>query len=305
MIKAKSAPKRMKIKKTASDKVIDAVLYFFLSIVLLCVLYPLYLLIIASISSSGAVLRGEVWLLPKDLALEGYQRILSYAKLWNAYKNTIIYTVVGTTVNVALTTTAAFALSKRDLMGRKFFTGMFLFTMFFSGGLIPTYLTIQSYNLLDNMWALILPGAVTCFNLIICRTFFENSIPEELWESAQLDGCSHTRYFFTILLPLSKAILAVLVLYYAMGHWNSYFNAMVYLDDQSKFPLQVVLREILLVNSVDSAVMMDTSALDELYAVMLTMKYSAIIVSSIPLIVLYFAVQKHFAKGIMVGAIKG
>ena len=297
--------KKKRLPKSRADKIINAVIYAILILVLLIILYPLWLVIIASVSSSSAVMRGEVWIVPKEFSLMGYKRIFSYTRLWGGYLNTVIYTVVGTAISLFCTLPAAYALSKKEFYGRKLFTGMFLFAMFFNGGMIPTYLTMQNYGLLDTMWAVILPGAVATYNLILCRSFFESNIPRDLWESAQLDGCSHAYFFMRVVLPLSKAIISVMILYYAVTYWNSYFNALMYLTSQEKYPLQIILRDILLVNSVDSAAMQDSNATDELFQILLTMKYGVIIVSSLPIIALYLLVQKHFEKGVLLGAVKG
>ncbi|MFR8001660.1 MAG: carbohydrate ABC transporter permease [Hydrogeniiclostridium sp.] len=297
--------KKKKLPQSRADKIINVVIYGIIILVLVAILYPLWLVVIASVSSSSAVMRGEVWIVPKEFSLTGYERIFSYTRLWNGYLNTIIYTVVGTVISLICTLPAAYALSKKEFYGRKLFTGMFLFAMFFNGGMIPTYLTMQNYGLLDTMWAVILPGAVATYNLILCRSFFVGNIPSDLWESAQLDGCSHAYFFMKIVLPISKAIISVMVLYYAVTYWNSYFNALMYLTSQEKYPLQIILRDILLVNSVDSATMTDSNAVDEMFEIMLTMKYGVIIVSSLPIIGLYLLVQKHFEKGVLLGSVKG
>ncbi len=297
--------KRVPLRRSGADMVFDCFNHAFFVLVLLAVLYPLWLVLIASFSSSSAVVRGDVFLLPREFSLAGYGRIFSYARLWKSYGNTLLYTTVGTCLALVFTLPAAYALSKREFVGRRAVSGLFLFVMIFNGGLIPTFLAMKSYHLLNTMWAVILPGTLATYNLMLCRTYFESSIPLELWESAQLDGCTHTRFFISIAIPLSKAIISVMVLYYAVTFWNSYFNALIYLNTQSKYPLQIVLRQILLVNTADSAVMGDSNAVDELFQIMMTMKYGVIIVASVPIITLYLLVQKHFEKGVMLGAIKG
>ncbi len=297
--------KKHRLPKSRADKIFTVFNYLFLILVLLVILYPLWIVVIASVSSSSAVMRGDVWILPSEFSLTGYKRIFGYERLWTGYGNTFLYTITGTVLALVCTLPAAYALSKKDFVGGKFFTGCFLFAMFFNGGIIPTFLTMRSYNLLDTMWAVILPGTVATYNLILCRSFFVNNVPPDLWESAQLDGCSHTRFFVSIVIPVSKAIISVMVLYYAVTFWNSYFNALMYLTSQEKYPLQIILRDILLMSSVDSTTMAGSNAVDELFEVMLTMKYGVIIVSSVPIIALYLFVQKHFEKGVMLGALKG
>lgn len=295
----------IRVKQTASDKVFTFINIVFFVIVLAVVLYPIYLVVIASVSSSGAVSRGDVILFPREFSLAGYKRILGYTKLWRGYGNTLFYTIFGTAINLFMTVPAAYALSYKELVGRKLIIGLFLFAMMFNAGLIPTYLTMRSYGLVDTIWALVLPNAIATYNLMLCRSSFETNLPRDLWESAQLEGCRHTRFFISIALPLSKAIVSVMILYYAVAHWNAYFNALIYIKSQQMYPLQVILREILILSTLDTSVMAGTNAVDELYEVMLTMKYGVIIVSTIPIILLYLLVQKYFEKGIMLGAIKG
>ena len=297
--------KKAKLPQSRADKIFTVVNYTFLVLVLLIILYPLWIVVIASVSSSSAVIRGDVWIIPREFSLDGYKRIFSYERLWGGYANTLLYTVTGTLIALFCTLPAAYALSKKDFVGRSLFAGCFLFAMFFNGGLIPTFLTMRNYGLLDTMWAVIMPATVATYNLMLCRSFFVSNVPPDLWESAQLDGCSHTRFFLSIVIPISKAIISVMVLYYAVTFWNSYFNALMYLTSQEKYPLQIILRDILLMSSVDSQVMGDSNAVDELFQVMLAMKYGVIIVSSVPIIALYLFVQKHFEKGVMLGALKG
>ena len=224
--------------------------------------------------------------------------------MWVGYRNTAIYTVIGTLISVALTTTAAYALSRKDLPGRGIITGLLVFTMFFGGGLIPTYLIVKDLGLLDSMWAVILPGCVSMSNIIIAKTFFSSSIPIELLEAAQLDGCSNRKYFFNIVIPLSQAIIAVLCLYYAVGYWNQYFSAMIYLKDREKYTLQLILREILIEAQASEAMTDDLEAA-QLQEVSEVLKYAMIIVASVPMLVLYPFMQKYFVKGVMIGSLKG
>ena len=247
---------------------------------------------------------GKVILWPARFTLEGYQRILDYESFFTGYRNTVIYTVVGTTVNVLITIPGAYALSRKDLVGRNIFMMGVTFTMIFSGGLIPTYLLVISLNLYNTMWALILPVAVSAWNLIVARTFFQQTIPDELLEAATLDGAGNTQFFLRVVLPLSKSIIAVMVLFYAVNHWNSYFNALIYLKSAEKYPLQLVLRNILFENSLGDMVE-DASTLALQQRLGDLIKYGIIIASSLPLLILYPFLQRFFIQGVMIGAVKG
>jgi len=292
-------------RRSKEDKIFDLINIFLVAIMVILVVYPLYFIVIASISNPNMIYEGKVWLLPKDITFEGYQRIFSDSKIWLGYKNSIIYTFVGTLVNVSCTLMAAYALSRRDLYGRNLIMFLFLFTMFFSGGLIPTYLVVKNLGLLNTMWALILPKAVAVWNVIVARTFFQTSIPNELLEAAKIDGCSDAKFFWKIVLPLSKPIVAVMVLFYAVGHWNSYFDALIYLNNEDLYPLQLILRNILIQNEASTQMMSDIDSLAAKQRVSELIKYGVIIVASIPLLVLYPFVQKYFVKGVMIGGIKG
>lgn len=292
-------------RKSKEDKVFDIINFFLVAIILLLVVYPLYFIVIASISDPNMIYEGKVWLLPKELTLEGYQRIFGDSKIWQGYKNSIIYTVVGTIVNVSFTLMAAYALSRKDLYGRNVIMFLFLMTMFFSGGLIPTYLVVKNLGLLNTMWALILPKAVAVWNVIVAKTFFESSIPNELLEAARIDGCSDVKFFWKIVLPLSKPIVAVMVLFYAVGHWNSYFDALIYLNNENLYPLQLILRNILIQNQASTMMISDLDSLAAKQRVSELIKYGVIIVATIPLLIVYPFVQKYFVKGVMIGGIKG
>ena len=299
----------MKTKKTGirvspADRIFDILNYVFLTLCLLIVAYPLYFIVIASVSDPTAVYAGKVILWPARFTLEGYQRILDYESFFTGYRNTVIYTVVGTTVNVLITIPGAYALSRKDLVGRNFFMMGVTFTMIFSGGLIPTYLLVISLNLYNTMWALILPVAVSAWNLIVARTFFQQTIPDELLEAATLDGAGNTQFFLRVVLPLSKSIIAVMVLFYAVNHWNSYFNALIYLKSAEKYPLQLVLRNILFENSLGDMVE-DASTLALQQRLGDLIKYGIIIASSLPLLILYPFLQRFFIQGVMIGAVKG
>ena len=292
------------ISRSRADKAFDIMDYVLLTIAFLLVAYPLYFVIIASVSDPIAVYEGRVVLYPIKPTLEGYARIFSYESLFIGYKNTIIYTLVGTAINVVLTVTAGYALSRKELVGRNVMMMGVMFTMIFSGGMIPTYLLVRQLGLYNTMWALILPGAVSTWNLIVCRTFFQQTIPDELREAADLDGCGDVAFFLRVVLPLSSSIIAVMVLFYAVSHWNSYYNALIYLSSTSKYPLQLVLRNILIVNTMDDMVNdVATQAAQQRMGDLI--KYGMIIVSSLPLLILYPFLQKYFVKGVMIGAIKG
>lgn len=293
------------MRESLSDRVVGAVIYVLLGIILVVVLYPLIFVASASISDPLAVLNGEVWLLPKQLSFIGYERIFANPEILTGYGNTILYTVVGTAVNLAMTIMIAYPLSRKDFLGRHVITAFIVFTMFFSGGLIPTYLLVKKLHMINTMWALIIPGAVSVMNVIIMRTFFQTSIPNEVQESAAIDGCSNIQTLVRIVLPLSLPILAVMVLFYAVGHWNAYFSALIYLTDRDKYPLQLFLREILIKSEMDQMTSsMDLSVQTHLMEAE-AIKYSIVIVSNLPVLLLYPFLQKYFVKGFLVGAIKG
>ena len=270
----------------------------------LLIAYPLLYIIFASFEAGVSTLTLNIF--PKRWSLEGYKAVFEYKWIWVGYRNSIGYTLVGSLIGLAFCVLAAYPLSQPDLDGRGFLMGIFVFTMYFGGGLIPTYLTMRSYHLLDSVWVLLLPGAVNVYNMIIMRTYFRTQIPRELKEASQLDGCGETRYLTQIVLPLSVPILAVVGLYYAVGIWNSYFDAMIYMSTRSKMPLSVFLRDLLILNNTaDMTAAMDPDALASLQERQNVMKYSLIVVSSIPLFLLYPIVQKYFVKGIMIGSVKG
>ncbi len=296
--------KKSKIRVSPADRGFDILNYVILTFCLLIVAYPLYFIVIASVSDPTAVYSGKVILWPARFTLEGYQRILDYESFFTGYRNTVVYTVVGTAINVLITIPGAYALSRKDLIGRNILMMGVTFTMIFSGGLIPTYLLVISLNLYNTMWALILPAAVSAWNLIVARTFFQETIPDELLEAATLDGAGNTQFFLRVVLPLSKSIIAVMILFYAVNHWNSYFNALIYLKSAEKYPLQLVLRNILFENSLGDMVE-DASTLALQQRLGDLIKYGIIIASSLPLLILYPFLQRFFIQGVMIGAVKG
>jgi len=291
-------------QKISEGKLFDAGANAISILIFVIVLYPLIFVVSASFSDPLSVMNGKMWLWPVGFTLDAYKEVLNYDSVWIGYKNSLIYTTVGTLFNIMLTTLAAYPLSRRDLPGRNVFMFLITFTMFFHGGLIPTYLVVRDLELVNTMWALIIPNAIATYNLIVMRTYFQTSIPWELQEASLIDGCSNTRLLIKIILPLSKPIIAVMVLFYAVSHWNAYFNALIYLRDEDLYPLQLVLREILIVNqSMDGAGgdfgMTEKLLLGE------SIKYALIIVASIPVLIMYPFVQRHFVKGVMIGSIKG
>lgn len=286
------------------DKVFDIINQILLVVILLAVFYPLYFIIIASLSDPTAVSSGNVYFAPKGFNLDGYLEVFKNQKIWLGCKNSLIYTVVGTAINLSLTVPAAYGLSKKSLPGKGFLMGMITFTMFFSGGLIPGYLLIDKMGINNTMWALVLPGAVSVYNLIVTRSYMASNISGELEEAAQLDGCSDINLFFKIVLPLSKPIIGVILLMYAVGHWNSYFNALIYIRNQDLYPLQVILRDLLIQTEQAASMGGDASVL-ELQKMSDMLKYSVIVVSSLPVLCIYPFIQKYFEKGIMIGSLKG
>lgn len=292
------------IHDTRQDKIFNAVTYVLLGLFALAVLYPLVYIVSASISDPLAVSSGEVWLWPVDLNLNGYRAILEYDSIVRGFLNSLWYAGVGSLISLSLTLLAAYPLSRRDLWGRNFFMFFFVFTMLFTGGLIPTYLVVHDLGLLNTRWALVLPGAFAAWNMIITRTYYQVTIPHELLEAARIDGCDDFRFFVRIVLPLSKPIIAVNLLFFAVGHWNQFFNALIYLTNEDLFPLQLVLREILVQNSIDPS-QMDAREMLRRQELRDLLKYGLIVVAMIPPLLAYPFVQKHFVKGIMIGSLKG
>ena len=290
-----------------SDKLFYCLTTAFLAFFMLIVLLPLINIVACSFSGSHAVSAGHVYLLPKKFTLEGYKTVFNYRGIWRAYGMTFFYTIVGTVINLAMTMLCAYPLSQRDLPLKGPVIGLMTFTMFFGGGLIPSYILVMKLKLLNTVWAMMIPGAMSVYNMILARTFMQG-IPNDLWEASQLDGCNEFTYFRTVVLPLSSTLLSVLMLFYGVGHWNSYFDAMIYLNDSKLYPLQLVLRDILVVNSMDMSSMQNsTNYADQeaREALAQLMKYALIIVSSVPVLVLYPFLKKYFAKGIMLGSLKG
>lgn len=297
--------KKRRVKKIkAGDRAFDIINTLLLVFVFLVIFYPLYYVLIASFSDPDLVLTGKIFLLPKGFQLESYQKVFENSEVMNGYLHTILYAVVGTCINLVVTLSAGYALSRTDLRGKKALTLFFVFTMFFSGGTVPTYMLVRNLKLLNTFWAMVLPNAMSVWNLILCRNFFEGNIPKELLEVSQIDGCRNYYFFLKIVLPLSKALIAVMVLFYAVGHWNSYMQPLMYLSDRDKYPLQLVLKNILISSQPDASLAGMTDRA-EMYKQTEMLKYALVVVSSVPMIVLYPFVQKYFVQGVMVGSVKG
>ncbi|MCR2820065.1 carbohydrate ABC transporter permease [Lederbergia panacisoli] len=297
------------IPQTRTDKLFNVFVYVCITFALLVVLYPLIYIISASISNPSYVNSGKMWLFPKDITWEGYRLIFDNKEIWQGYLMTFFYTGLGTFINLAVTIPAAYALSRKDFYGRGLFTGMFVLTMFFSGGLIPTYLVVKNLGMINSVWAMVLPNAAAVWNIIISRVFFQSTIPKGLEEAAIIDGASNFKLFTKIILPLSAPIIAVMALFYGVGHWNGYFNALVYLSDRKLYPLQLVLREILVLQDMSSN---NTNITGEMAQLMHSkqqlaaiIKYGVMIVSTLPVIIIYPFLQRYFVKGVMIGSLKG
>lgn len=305
-----TAKKKRRIMLSRDDMIFTIINGLFIALVLIVVLYPLYFIVIASISDPYAVAKGNATLLPSGFTLDAYKEVIRNDNVWIGYKNSLIYTIVGTVFDLLLCIPCAYALSKDDLPWKKGFNWVFLFTMYFSGGMIPTYLLVKNLGLLNSPWAMIVLNAVNVYNVIVARTYFQNSIPGALYEAATIDGASAFRQFFQIALPLAKPILAVLTLYYGVQHWNSYFTPMLYLTKKNLYPLQLVLKNILITSQ--EAMSIDISGMSAAEIEMIqyqaymaeAMKYALIFIASAPMLAAYPFVQKHFTRGIMVGSVK-
>ena len=291
------------IKASMVDRIYDTSVYIVLTLALIAVFYPLYFMIIASFSDPNAIYQGRVILLPKDMTLLGYQRIFSNALIFRSYLNSIIYTISGVLVSLILTIPTAFALSRPELPGRAWIMKLMIFTMYFYGGMIPLYIVVRYLKLLNTMWSLIFPTAIVTYNLIVARAFYIYMIPSELFEASVLDGCNYTKFFTYIVLPLSKSIISVMVLFYATKMWNGFMDALIYLSTENKFPLQLVLRNILL-QSQALALLDDSTAVAEQQKTTELIKYGVVVVASFPMLCLYPFIQKHFVTGVMIGAVK-
>ncbi|MDR2096808.1 MAG: carbohydrate ABC transporter permease [Treponema sp.] len=294
------------MRKSPGRWIFEIFNYFFMIFICVIMIYPFLFVLAASLSSSSHVARGMVGIIPKGFNLNAYEEVFKYKYIWTGYRNTILYTVCGTAINLFMTVCGAYPLSRKQFYGRGFFTFFIALTMFFSGGLIPTYLIMRSYKLLNTFWVMILPGAVSTWNMIIMRTFFQN-LPVELEEAAIIDGCSDVGVLAKIVLPLSTASIMTIGMFYAVGHWNSWFNAFIYLRDYDRYPLQLFLRLIVLLNQVNDITAGQSAVITENMENVIsdTIKYSVIIVAAAPILCVYPFIQKYFVKGVMVGSIKG
>ena len=287
------------------DKIFYTIITIILTLFFIIVLYPCIYVISASFSSGDAVQAGKVVLWPVDVSIEGYKTVFNTKDVWIGFRNSLFYTVVGTSINIVMTVMAAYSLARPDVPGRNGIMLLFTFTMFFNGGMIPTYMVIRTLGMLDTIWCLIIPGAVGAYNLIVARTFIQNSIPLELLEAAKIDGCSDVKYLLKVVIPLSKAVIAVLVLFYGVGHWNAYFNAMIYLHTKDLFPLTLFLRQILLMEQIDPSTITDPELQAQMAKAAGVIKYALIVVSMVPVMLIYPFIQKYFVKCVMIGSIKG
>ena len=292
-------------KAPLGDKIFIILIYILLAAIMLVVFLPLVYIVSASFSDPQAVISNEVWFLPVRPTLRGYQAVFKNRNILTGFANSFYYMIVGTLVNIVMTVMCAYPLSRKEFTARNKVAMIFVFTMYFSGGLIPTYMLVNSLGLVNTRWSMIIPSAMSTYNMIICRTYFVNSIPDELYEAGQLDGCTPFKYLLRVVVPLSKPILAVLVLYYGVTKWNSYFDAMIYLKSQTMVPLQIVLRDILILNQVDYTMISDASAIAAQRGLTDLLKYSTIVVASLPVLCIYPFVQKYFVQGVMVGSVKG
>lgn len=298
-------PRSGRWRDRAADPIFNVVAIGMLLLAIVVILYPLYFIVIASVSEPSEILNGNVWLWPQGFTLEGYARIFSDSTIIRAFGNSVLYTVLGTGISVVAILCAAYALSRKDLYGRTFFMLLFIITMFIDGGLIARYLVVRDLGMLDTIWAIVLPGAIGVWNLIIARAFFENNVPAELREAAQLDGANDFRFFLQIVLPLSKPLIFLMIMIHLVANWNAFFDALIFLNDESKYPLQLVLRNVLIQSEVNSAG--GTGALDSYAAAQRLgelIKYGMIVVSTIPLLIVLPFMQKHFTKGALLGAVK-
>lgn len=293
--------KSNKPRESASDRVFNVIVISLLTLSCVVILVPLLHILAGSFSDPMALLRGEVGLLPVDFTLEMYEKVFKNEELWIGFRNTVLYTVLGTVISVSLTALAAYPLSRSDFYGKNVFMILFSFTMFFSGGMIPTYLVVKDLGLLNTPWAMVLPSAVSTYNLIIMRTFFQSTIPTELTDAASIDGCSDLGIFFRIVLPLSAPIIAVMMLFYGVALWNSWFPALLYLGERSMYPLQMILRDILIESDMSNI----SGSASDMEIIGDGLKYATMVISTLPIICLYPFLQKYFVKGVMIGAVKG
>ena len=298
--------KKSKFRQMSTgDRVFTIVNYSLLMLVLIIEVYPLVYVVAASFSDPQAVVSGKVFLFPVNPTLKGYAAVFKNKKILTGFSNSIFYLIVGTVLNLVMTMLCAYPLSRKEFRARGFLSMFFVFTMYFSGGMVPAYILVNKLGMINTRWSMIIPMAMSTYNMIICRTYIVNSIPDELYEASQMDGCTPFRYMLSVVVPLSKPILAVLTLYYGVVRWNDYFNAMLYLYKDNLQPLTIVMKEILIMSQVDMTQVTDASAVSKLQGMSELLKYSTIVVASLPVMLLYPLIQKHLVKGVMIGAVKG
>ena len=300
----KSRKRSNRIKQSKSDVIYLVVISVILALLVIIVVYPIYFIIIASISDPDAILNGEVIFWPVGVTFDGYKALMKESLFWSGYRNTILYTLLGTLFNLILTIPAGWALSRDYLPFRKVINVIFIITMFFGGGLIPYYLLVSSLNLINNPLILIIGGGLSVYNMFMCKSYFTLNVPKEILEASEIDGCGEIRTFFDIVLPLAKPLISVMFLFYAVGHWNNYIDAMIFITDEKFFPLQLVLRNILIVAEANSQAAGDASTIIEQLKIANQIKYASIVVSSLPIIILYPFVEKYFDQGFLVGSFK-
>ncbi len=305
MVNTRTKPAKL-ARVSAGDRVFDVLNALGMAAIALVILYPLYFVLVASFTTPRVVNAGRLLLYPVEFFPGGYVKTFNYPPIWQGYLNSLIYTVLGTVISIGVTMTSAYALSRRDMFGQRWLMLLFSFTMFFAGGMIPNYLLMQNLGIINTLWVMVLPGAISVYNLIVCRTFFETTLPKELLEAANLDGCNDFGFFFRIALPLSSTIIAVMALFYASAKWNSYFDGLIYLRNTEKMPLQIILRNLMLIGKNAATDMVgDAKSIAERRNQADQLKYCVIVVSAAPLLMIYPFLQKYFAKGVMIGAVKG
>ena len=298
--------KKTKIRDSFGDRIFNIMCFSIVLLLVILVAYPLWFVLMASFSDPTYVNTGTLLLIPRGFQLEGYKMVFENARLWITYGNTILYTVLGTVLGTCITLLAGYAFSRKDLVGGSFIMKLFVFTMYFSGGTIPTYLIIDKLGLVNTRALMIILGSVSVYNIIIVRSFMVSNVSEDLFDAAKIDGCGNGRFFFQIVVPLSKAVIAVMVLYIAVTHWNSYFDAMMYLTDAKLQPLQVYLREVLVLGSTMAAnENLDPELQSMMETMVATIKYAFIVISTVPILCVYPFIQKYFVKGVMIGSVKG
>ncbi|MBR7041655.1 MAG: carbohydrate ABC transporter permease [Clostridia bacterium] len=305
MVKDERLSRSRGIRDSRGDRVFAAVVYILVTLILILVSYPLIYVVSASVSNPLDIITGKLILFPRELSVRAYQAVFRSKDLLTGYKNTVIYAVAGTAINIVLTTTGAYALSRKDMWGRTAVTFMISFTMFFGGGMIPTYIVVKNLGLLNSFWVMVLPGAISATNLLIMRNYFANSVPQEIIEAAYMDGCSNVGTLIRVVLPTSMSIVAVMVIFYLVGHWNSYFSALLYLSTRSKYTLQVFLREILIKNDYGDMGTGGEASSVEMTLLYESLKFAVIVVSTLPMMLFYPFMQRYFVKGVMMGSIKG